>query len=390
MAALLIFDVSVVCCRRYPFSLNTPSFDLHKATHEKMSDSDGEGVIIELDAAATAAIAAVREVLQLPVESVIKPVDLQERLVSAGAPLRIEHSASRGRCLVATRDIAAGEVLLQEDASAWSLTRSPGSDGVFALRNECGQLVATLPQWHTLRLLRDTLSFPIGSDPEAAYAYVSQLLSDPSEGNFASASRVPETAPGVPATPENVVPRRAQLLASIAQCNAFTAALPAEDSDWKRGLLWQLLGRITDPADRDLLFDDEDPLSTISSFFVLGGLFNHSCDPNVRYTSCSWEAGMNAPRIIFTAGRDIACGAEACCAYLDPDELCESRRNELLVTYGFVCTCHKCEAEVGGDSLAAAGHYPNGFAARARAAFFASGGEYPSLEISAPVVEATS
>ena len=381
--------------------------------------ADDGGLQIEIDVEQAAAIMAVRDMLQRP--SLRPEVDapaLDTLLAQSGAPLRVGMDPAKGRCLVATRRIAAGETLFAEEATAWFLSRSPGSDGVYSIAGPDGALLTTLPPWHVLRLLRDTLSFPAhATAPETGYALLTQLVSgDAVDGNFGpAASSVPAVAPGIPDASDtsgvNAVPPRAQLLAQIAQCNAFSAALPDDDSAWKRALLWPALGRVVDAADRDVLFDDPAPLSAVSAFFVLGGLFNHSCAPSVRCkwgaarlplnhglptpslrctdTGCAWVEGAPAPRVAFTAARDIEEGEEATHAYLDPDQPLDERRRALLLTYGFVCRCERCSAELadaaGGaasasgprDALASAGHFPNGNAARGRAAFFAGGGHYP-------------
>jgi hypothetical protein len=338
---------------------------------------------LELSAEDAAAIAGIHEMLRRPIRPLLGQQSLQDRLLATDAPVRINFDPLRGRHLLATRPIKEGEIILREDATAWNLSRSPGSDGLFALAGVNGQLLTTLPQWHTLRLLRDTLTFsPVFADnPESGYAYITQLLTNDSvDGNFGpAATTVPLTPPGIVTSIENEVPCRVQLLAAIAQSNAFVAAFPEEDSDWKRGLLWPLLGRVANPDDRDILFDDVSPLSSVTAYFVLGGLLNHSCRPNVRYTDCAWTPGDLAPHIIFRAAQDIAAGEEVCGAYLDPGCPHEERRRKLLLTYGFVCRCPACIEEVGpDDELSSANHFPSGNAARGRAAFYASGGTYPA------------
>jgi hypothetical protein len=151
-------------------------------------------------------------------------------------------------------------------------------------------------------------------------------------------------------------------------------------------LLWPLVGRLQEPEDRELLFDDPSPFSTVSALFPLGALFNHSCDPNCSYTSCRWEEGAPAPHIAFTALRDIEEGEEVCHSYLDDTMDVFSRRKKLLLTYRFACSCSKCCAQL--PQLEAQGaaaeqdplalHFPNGRGPEGTSFFYrALKGSYP-------------
>jgi hypothetical protein len=202
---------------------------------------------------------------------------------------------------------------------------------------------------------------------------------------------LPAQPPGQP-PPGDPLPRRAQLLHAIAQCNAFATALPAEDSPWKRALLWPLLARLQSMADRERMFDERAPLSYLSAYFVLGSLFNHSCAPTVAYSRCAWEEGQEAPRMRFVAARGIARGEEAVHSYIESSAGAEARRKKLLLTYRFRCGCSRCVEEVGalaaggsGDPLAP--HFPHGLGAEGIANYYARGGRYPSETLEHPEEE---
>jgi hypothetical protein len=345
---------------------------------------ESDGVEIEIDLEQAYSIRSVADMLARPLPPECAADGLRSRLAEACAALALEDDSRQGRRVVATRDIFAGELLFTEPAVAWWLAPPSGLGGVAAMANEDGRLLATLPSYFGLRLLRDTLSFARGIEAEPGYALLTQLTSgDRVEGNFGPAAfSAPLIPPGIDPTPENSIPLRSQLLSSIAQCNAFQVPLPEEDSAWKRALLWPLIGRVRDAADRDALFDDPDPLSTVSAFFVLAAQLNHSCDP-AAVIECLWEQGASAPCASITALRDIAAGEEVTHAYTSGVGLTPAdRRKALLVTYGFLCSCKKCSAEIDGvgtgtDELTAAGHLPLGAGACGRAAFFAGGGTYP-------------
>ena len=342
-------------------------------------------VEIELSAEEAAALFAVGEMLNNPSidPAPAEPApSLAALLLASGAPLRLEDDAAKGLRLVATREIAAGETLLEESALAWMLCRSPGSDGVFSMTDQAGRVVATLPPWALLRTLRDTLTLAPehALRAEAAYATLAQLsaLGSRARGAWADAPALP---PGLEAGgAEEAMPPRVQFLQAVAQSNAFATALPAEDSAWKRALLWPALGRMRSVADRERMFDERAPFSYVSGFFVLGALFNHSCAPNVAYTACAWAEGEPAPRIRFVASRAIAVGEEALHSYIDSDVPAEARRKKLLLTYRFRCACERCAAEVPGLAAGAdplAQHFPYGLGPEGLSAFYARGGKFP-------------
>jgi len=68
--------------------------------------------------------------------------------------------------------------------------------------------------------------------------------------------------------------------------------------------------------------------------------FNHSCAPNAL-VAC----GDSARSISFVAGSDVAQGEELCISYVDTESPGEDRRHLLLHKYGFRCTCSRCAAE---------------------------------------------
>lgn len=371
-----------------------------------------EGVTVELSADDAAAIFAAAQCLRRPLapEPCEPPcATLESQLAATGAPASLESAPEGGRRLVATRAIAAGEVILEEDAIAWALSRSPGCDGLYALsETTSGRVVAALPPWHVLRTFRDSLSFnpSVALAPEAAYATLHQLTALGGGAPHAAWSALPAVAPGArggdadgvgPSAAnsstagegageeeedDDAIPARVQLLQAIAQCNAFSAALPADDSPWKRALLWPLLGRLRVGADRERLFDDPTPFSAVSALFPLGALFNHACgEANVGYEECAWEEGAPAPHVRFVARRAIAAGEELCHSYISGVPATAERRKKLLLTYRFACACAACVADeplagTAGDPLAA--HFPNGVGAEGIARFYANGGRYPT------------
>jgi hypothetical protein len=358
--------------------MSAPSDDAAGGAAEEES-----GVTVELSADEAAALFAVGEMLHAPSVAPSTSPSLHALLASTGAPVRLEADAVKGRRLVAARAVRAGEVLLEERALAWALSRSPGCDGVFSMSDASGAVVATLPPWAVVRTLRDSLTLApeYALRAEEAYGVLAQLsaLGGTAHDAWADAPPVPRGVRAA-ATGDDSVPPRAQLLQAVFQCNAFSASLPEEDSAWRRALLWPLLGRLQDAADRERLFDDPAPLSMLSALFVVGALFNHACEPNVEYTACSFAEGDDAPRVVFRALTDVAEGEELCHSYIDATIPVQERRKKLLLTYRFACRCALCEREEptlvnGADALAR--HVPLGRGVEGLQSFFARGGAYP-------------
>lgn len=237
-------------------------------------EEDG-GVTIEIDEATAEAIAEVGGLLRWPVVNDTLHVDaptLESMVAESGGPIKVVADPVKGRKVVATRDIAEGEVVLIEEAVAICMSRSPGTDAVFSMtEKKTGVLVCTLPSWFVLRITRDTLTLApkFRGEAEKAFRIISQLTAFGSTDHSGWDS-MPECPPGIDADDENnAVPVRAQLLQAIAQANAFVVPLPEDDSDWKGALLWPMLGRIRNPEDREKLFEDPHPLSHLSGLFPM-------------------------------------------------------------------------------------------------------------------------
>jgi hypothetical protein len=401
-------------------------------------DGDG-GVVVQIDEATAAHIAAVNEMLERPVAVLQKAASSPspspspspssrptlESLLASCSPLRVERDPLKGRVVVAARPLAAGETVLTEEAVAVALCRSPGTDAHFSMRDTAtGSLVCTLHPWASVRTFRDSLTLAPrffagagegeaegeGDGAEACYALLHQLTAYGKGGDHSAPASaagggwgdLPETPPGLDAEdPANRVPLRAQLLHAIAQANGFVVPLPEEDNDWKGSLLWPMLGRIQNPDDRERLFDDPQPLTHLTGFFPLAALLNHSCDPNITYAGGRWAEGEPFPSFSFRTTRDVAEGEEVCYPYLSGEEEedghegkgeegeseAERRRYKLLLTYRFRCRCARCLREVPGlregeggqggrDPLAK--HFPFGEGVDGVLAFYRMGGVYPS------------
>jgi SET and MYND domain-containing protein len=78
-----------------------------------------------------------------------------------------------------------------------------------------------------------------------------------------------------------------------------------------------------------------------SAVYLLGSMFNHSCEPNVDITF-----PYNNAEISFVAATDIAKNTELTISYIDAGVGRNARQEQLRFAYGFLCNCPKCVEEM--------------------------------------------
>jgi len=78
-----------------------------------------------------------------------------------------------------------------------------------------------------------------------------------------------------------------------------------------------------------------------SAVYLLGSMFNHSCEPNVDVTFPN-----NNAEIAFVAATDIPKNTELCISYIDAGAGRAARQEQLRFAYGFLCSCSKCVEEM--------------------------------------------
>lgn len=81
----------------------------------------------------------------------------------------------------------------------------------------------------------------------------------------------------------------------------------------------------------------------VSSLFTAQSLINHSCLPNVYYSTINHETHQ----LDVIAARNILTGEEIAASYLDPSFLSlptPARRGHLATTFGFTCECKACSS----------------------------------------------
>lgn len=81
--------------------------------------------------------------------------------------------------------------------------------------------------------------------------------------------------------------------------------------------------------------------STGSSLYLLGSLFNHSCEPSVNITFPGRDGTA-----VFTAARRISAGEQLHISYTDTEQEVDVRQQYLAFAYGFHCSCPRCSDDV--------------------------------------------
>jgi hypothetical protein len=241
------------------------------------------------------------------------PVLLRE--VSAAADVGIEEAASslstvrpvtlpgKGRALVATRPLRAGDVIFVEPAFAWT-PFSPVDDGEFGDGDG-----GFLPSPSTLAA--SLLEWPASLSSDAVLGRVAQL--EPWAAALAASAA---TAAGVSSTPSPPSPRSVPLDSFLGQArerNGF-------EMDFGRA-----------PAGGVLLA-------------YAASLANHSCRPSAAHQSV-WLAASRRPAVRFYAVRDMEEGDEVTIDYLaSRGAPADQRQESLREQYGFDCACERCTA----------------------------------------------
>lgn len=80
--------------------------------------------------------------------------------------------------------------------------------------------------------------------------------------------------------------------------------------------------------------------------YLLSSIFNHSCEPNVRY-----EIDEKTKGIKLYARKPIRKDEELFITYINPLHEVRLRKRELRVNYGFLCSCERCERESEATSI---------------------------------------
>lgn len=272
-------------------------------------------------------------------------------------PWSIQVLPGRGRCAVATRAVAAGELVLLERAVAYTprdahahrvcqgcLCQLPGG-GWCSQRCEdaqgethrrlraCSTAVAAAAAAHRVdvELLR------------LVAAVADATCAVPAPGG--EPDQKPLAALPLRATGEDV---RALLapsppsLAVQAACEALALAAPhLQPPGASLALLAAVInGNAHGLGAQMIASDGTGGVDVAVGLFPFLSMLNHSCAPNCVFVAAPGDAGVMAVR----ASRAVAAGAELCVCYVNAYEPRSVRRAATQTTKGFICQCERCAA----------------------------------------------
>lgn len=89
--------------------------------------------------------------------------------------------------------------------------------------------------------------------------------------------------------------------------------------------------------------------SPLVGVFETLSMINHSCNPNAFYIS-SWDSIKKTPKASIYALKDITKGEEITFSYVSSSQSRSGRRAEIKASWGFQCTCPRCESNNGDDT----------------------------------------
>ena len=325
------------------------------------------------------------------------------------ASVALVDTPDKGRTLIATRDCAAGEVLLVEDATLFApsdvLVAARGG-GLPALllygrawaaparwrgqREAAHDAVAQLhperaPPGGWGRDLPATLAAPVASAREAWVALHSlPHASPPGAASRAAAATLDAmwrdynawgaaVAPSSPRWRHRLSARlacapdeellRAMVLHAVSPLNAIGCECRVPTGD-ARALVEALHARVGDAVEGlaaagvpPLPLPDEAGEDAcagtvqlpLTGLFLLTSMLSHSCAPSAFFRSY-WNAEQQAPQVRVAAARALRAGQEVTISYLGDGPEDVRRRAPVLSGYGFSCACERCaEARAGAD-----------------------------------------
>jgi hypothetical protein len=310
---------------------------------------------------------------------------------------RMETRGGRGRCLVATRPIPAGELLFVSFPAALlaragfcghclgALPSGGRGAGAAACGGGCGEAwcgagcAAAGARAHgaaECALLRGVRSPPPLAAPPAEAVWAPVVLAARAAHGARLARAGAGDAAARAAGAALLVPRRADVLAQRAAPDASVAALARLPAMLALAARSGVFPAGVDDAERLALLapqfcngfsvlapaGGEEGLPAGLGLYPFGALMNHSCAPTVHLSYA--RGGAQAVRAL----APLAAGDELTHAYVDVALPRPARAAELRERYGFDCGCGACAAEAAAEAAAAAAAAALGAAAAAELA----------------------
>ena len=301
--------------------------------------------------------------------------------VPAGLPFGVVRAEGRGRCAVATRDVAVGEVVLREGAVAAMLLGAYESSrcslcmrrlrsrptehacGECGLQTYCSAACkARAAPLHSAEcdafVAVARAARASGADPDLLRVVARLLWTRYGEaGSSAGGADAEPAAGGAGHAPQACVvggPHRWGHVAALQAHQSEGEGSAAWRDSVRRGLqkLKRKLPKAEGVVDEGVFLaaavntNAHGILSGGGSghavglgLFPLVALLNHSCDPNMAF---EYQFAAAAPHMAVRALRPVGAGQELCVSYVDLLESTPRRRQRLQREKGFRCVCERC------------------------------------------------
>jgi hypothetical protein len=230
---------------------------------------------------------------------------LHEHKLAAFPLVEMRNAGDRGRGLFATRDIAPGDVIMEEPSFCWEVEEEEPAPASTSVDSTSGKIA----------LLR----VPIGSDVAALDAQLLQMC--PFQlSRSATAADMP--------TP-------------LSRSEAAKRAMASNSFGVRE------LGAVLDGEEEEPAAEAAGPAGyPARALFSVVCLANHSCAPTARVAQRAGSGldASNPPVYRMEARQPIPAGAEVTVSYVPRAWRQARRRAEISGTWGFSCACERCAA----------------------------------------------
>ena len=261
---------------------------------------------------------------------------------------RVGDGGVRGRCLLAARDVAAGELLAScTPAALVAYTASGACDACLAkdaLRcGRCGhaaycsaacEATAAHAASGECATFAQAAALQGGAQEDLPHRFALRLLCRVARRDVAAAELRALAAPPPPASSADAEALRTLAERLLAACHAEGVKPEMTAAD-----VAQLLCGVRCNA-HSLYDDDGSEDAVVGAALVLSGaqLANHACRPSAEFYNVG--ATVHVRALV-----DVAAGDEISVGYVGLEAPAQQRRAQLVAQYGFHCDCARCVEE---------------------------------------------
>lgn len=279
--------------------------------------------------------------------------------------LEVKDLPGRGRSLVCSRDVAAGDVVLEEDPTllhvspehheyvcAWCLRLLSGpfscadcAQASFCSAS-CQQAAAAVPWVHSpvvCRAYKQCATFSLTEEEQTALRFLVHCYAmkhAEAAGQGGSYTAMLQALQGLPDEELNAAAAKLHPLL----CSAFGDNQGAGMSVQEVAVLlakerlnsYGIMGPPSEDGERQLRG---------SGIYLQASLINHECIPNVARFDNFDSSRPDNTRIAFRAMHALPAGTEVVQSYFPLNWSLQERQQQCRDVYGFTCTCPRCKLE---------------------------------------------